>query len=193
MNSRELQKQETKLRITEAVRKLSCIYGMENLKVRAICKEADISIGTFYNYYDSIESILVERIVESDRMMKKNIQGLLTNDDEIANIETYIRQQITDFRKVPSSLLKGIFHIFIYRPNFDILEVNRSAFDLMYGMISRGQEKGQIRKTMETSAMTKMILKLIIGNCFVNCMHSENYDFSDTLVDEVKEILRIKE
>ena len=63
MNLREQQKIETKARIAKAVYDLSKIYGIENLKVREICKEADVSIGTFYNYYDTIQSIIIERIV----------------------------------------------------------------------------------------------------------------------------------
>ena len=193
MNLREQQKIETKARIAKAVYDLSKIYGIENLKVREICKEADVSIGTFYNYYDTIQSIIIERIVEVDMERKSQLPSILIDDNEAVNMETYIRLQVENFRNVPTSLLKEVFRIFIFYPEVDVLKVNRTAFDIIYGMISRGQEKNQITKTMEANVMTKMILKLLIGNCFVNCMHNEIFDFSQTLVDEVNEIIRIRD
>ena len=193
VNLREQQKIETKARIAKAVYDLSKIYGIENLKVREICKEADISIGTFYNYYDTIQSLIIERIVDVDVQRKSELANLLTDENEVVNMERYIRKQVEDFRSVPTSLLKEVFRIFIFYPEADVLKVNRTAFDIIHGMVSRGQEKGQITKTMEASKMTKLILKLIIGNCFVNCMHPEIFDFSQMLVDEVNEIIRIKD
>ena len=193
MNLREQQKIETKGRITKAVYELSKIYGIENLKVREICKEADVSIGTFYNYYDTIQSIIIERIVEIDVERKSELANILTDENELVNMEKYIRLQVEDVRRVPPSLLKEVFRIFIFYPEADVLKVNRTAFDIIHGMISRGQEKGQITKSMEAAPMTKLILKLLIGNCFVNCMHPEIFDFSQTLVDEVNGIIRIKD
>lgn len=191
MNIREQQKIDTKARIVAAVEKLSEIYGIENLKVREICKEATVSIGTFYNYYDSIESLIIDRIVSNDAELKERLQGKMTDENELVNMETYIRFQVGCFRKLPTSLLKEVFRIFIYHPDMEILEVNRTAFDIIYGVIERGKEKGQINNKLETATMTKIVLKLIIGNCFMNCMHSENYDFTQTLVDEAIGVLKV--
>lgn len=190
MATREQQRKETKHKIINAISKLTAIHGIENLKVREICKEADISIGTFYNYYDSIESIIVDAIASYQETNIQTLKLLLNNEDEIHNIELFLRQQVSAFRNVPYSYKKEIFRVFIVHPEIKIVEVNRTNYDMINAMIIRGQEKGQITTKMDADAMTKLILKVLIGNCFVNCMRPENYEFADQLVDEVMMIAK---
>lgn len=192
MTTREKQKLETKQKILSAITKLANVYGIENLKVRAICKEAEISIGTFYNYYDSIESILIDAIAHHQEITIQTLNALLMDENEIKNIESFLKHQVSTFRNVPYSLKKEVFRIFISHPEIKILEVNRTNYDLIYSMIERGQKKNQVSMDMQAEAMTRVVLKLLIGNCFVNCMRVENYDFSDQLVSEVMQIVRNK-
>ena len=180
MGIREQQKAMTKKSIAAAVTRLSKEKGIENLKVREICQEANVSIGTFYNYYDTIESIVLDFIVENDKNLKEATKDLIVSDNELRNLEAYVRYSVIHFRNVPNSLLKAIMKVFIYYPEMEILAVNRATFDIVYGIISRGQEKGQMTTSKDASFLTKMIVKLIIGNCFVNVMHSENFDFTQT-------------
>ncbi len=193
MNQREKQKLETKERIATAVSSLSKVYGIENLKVRDICKAADISIGTFYNYYDTVESIVKDMVIENDATTKTKILEVIKDEDELKNLETMIRFRVSVFRGYPTSLVREIFSIFLNYPEMDILEVNRSAYDVLYDIITKGQEKGQITRTLTPELMSRMILKLVIGNYFVNSMHEENYDFADSLVEEVLSIARPRE
>lgn len=190
MATREQQRLETKHKIINAISKLTAIHGIENLKVREICKEADISIGTFYNYYDSIESIIVDAISSYQETNIQTLKLLLNGDDEVRNIELFLRQQVSAFRNVPYSYKKEIFRVFIVHPEIKIVEVNRTNYDMINSMITRGQEKGQITLGMDADSMTKLILKVLIGNCFVNCMRPENYEFADQLVAEVMMIVK---
>lgn len=193
MAVREKKKIETKRKILSAIGKLTEIHGIENLKVRDICKEADISIGTFYNYYDSIESILIDAIADHQDISVQRVNEMLTSEDEIENAKRLVKHFVGVYRNVPYSLKKEVFRIFIGHPEIKIMEVNRMNYDLINGIIQRGQDKQQISKIMDADSMTKLILKLIIGNCFVNCMRIENYDFSEQLVDEVMVILKANE
>ena len=59
MNKRQLQSIETKNRILDAVHKLLLHSDLDRIKIRDICKEAGISLGSFYVYFSSKEEAIL--------------------------------------------------------------------------------------------------------------------------------------
>lgn len=57
---REQRSQQTKEKIFEAVRFILEKYGIKTLTVRNICDQADISTGSFYNFYQNKENLIFE-------------------------------------------------------------------------------------------------------------------------------------
>ena len=58
--SREIQKQQTKLRIYHAALKLIKQQGYADTSIRQITREAHVSLGTFYVHYTSKQDIIRE-------------------------------------------------------------------------------------------------------------------------------------
>lgn len=57
---REQKSQETKAKIFEAVHFILEKYGIKTLTVRNICDQADISTGSFYNFFQNKENLIFE-------------------------------------------------------------------------------------------------------------------------------------
>jgi AcrR family transcriptional regulator len=59
-NKRALQALESKNKIFNSAIELFNEFGFENVTIDNICKRAGVSIGLFYNYFDSKDQIIVE-------------------------------------------------------------------------------------------------------------------------------------
>ncbi len=75
MNQRVLARQETESRILLAALRLFSQKGYAATSMRAIAKEADISLGLTYNYFSSKEDLLKAIILQSLEEIKKSMQA----------------------------------------------------------------------------------------------------------------------
>lgn len=79
LSRRERKKQETKTRILRAARHLFEEQGFENTPIEAITERADLSKGTFFNYFNSKDGLLA---------------GIA--DQEVADILDYATHQLME-------------------------------------------------------------------------------------------------
>jgi len=56
--------QQTRTKLIDAIRKLTAEKGVEAVTIRDIAAEADIAMGSFYNYFESKELLLNEALEE---------------------------------------------------------------------------------------------------------------------------------
>lgn len=61
LNKRQLQHNQTLDNIRKAVDNLAYRVSLESITVRDICKEAGITVGTFYYYFSSKTELLIDR------------------------------------------------------------------------------------------------------------------------------------
>lgn len=66
---RERQKQERRLRIIEAAKRLFAESGLENITIEAIAEIAGVSSVTVYNYYGTKSGVLLALVAENDRAL----------------------------------------------------------------------------------------------------------------------------
>lgn len=72
--SRQKQAIETKLRITKAAMKLLKNTSYESIKITDICKEAHVSVGTFYHYFESKYSIIRSAYYSIDTLILEKFE-----------------------------------------------------------------------------------------------------------------------
>lgn len=82
LTSRQKQAIETKLRISEAAIKLLKNTSYDLLKITDICSEANVSVGTFYHYFESKDMII--------KTSYNSIDSLIIEDYEKKSFNSYI-------------------------------------------------------------------------------------------------------
>lgn len=77
--------QSVKKRLDSCAEKLILEEGLESLTIRKVCQMADVSIGTFYNYYSSKDELIMERFKYMDAYLKEEVIPYLngTNSDQL--------------------------------------------------------------------------------------------------------------
>ena len=74
LTKRQKQAIQTKQRIFDVTMKLGAERGDEALDINSICKAANISVGTFYHYFRSLDAVYQEQYAAYDSYISKAIQ-----------------------------------------------------------------------------------------------------------------------
>ena len=87
---RERKKEQTRTRIIAAALDLFAQNGIDNVTVDDIAAAADIGKGTFYNYFETKEDIVVAFMVDMEPKIQAEVQRLLESarTDDIGSVTT---------------------------------------------------------------------------------------------------------
>ncbi len=101
---RQQRSRERRLRIMEAARDLFARKGINGTSSNEIARQAGVSIGTFYSYFENKKSLFLEILHEHLELFVTDIYSLMT-DDTISlrdNIREHIRKAFAVFDLHPS-------------------------------------------------------------------------------------------
>jgi AcrR family transcriptional regulator len=128
LNSRQLQSLETKNRIYEVALRKFTEKSLDEVTIASICKEAGVSVGSFYNYFDSKEAIIYENFRRADmdftRFEQVDQEGL----DTLPLILDYMDYYISFVSAQDLNFIKHLYttsnHYFImpHRPMQEVLK-----------------------------------------------------------------------
>ncbi|MBM6862022.1 TetR/AcrR family transcriptional regulator, partial [Clostridium saudiense] len=89
MNKNTRKQIEKRIEIIEAAKKIIDEVGFANVTVRSICKAANISIGTFYHYFNDKGDIVIQLYTSVDEYLKEIEKEKLSAEDELQNIISF--------------------------------------------------------------------------------------------------------
>jgi len=187
MTIREVQAWETKQKIYDAALRILSKKGFKNMSIREICEAADVSIGTFYYYFESKNNILYKFYEKGDTYFKKEIKPILNSDDALENVRTYLLSYI---KLVETDGADMVEHLYI--PDNKILKVNRAMQEILKDIIEDGQSKKQISKKMSAEGTVKFIFVIMRGIVFDWCLYDGSYDiesYSSKFIDYITRYL----
>ncbi|WP_243449397.1 TetR/AcrR family transcriptional regulator [Clostridium acetobutylicum] len=110
LTNRKLQAQNTKNKIYKASIELFEKKGYENLKIKDICKEAGVSIGSFYNHFDSKHAILIEVHKKADEYFKTEVKDNIISTNGIDKIIEFFDYYSIYNDFVGLDTLKQLYH-----------------------------------------------------------------------------------
>lgn len=188
--TREEGKDATLKRIRHAIANLLRTKGYENIKVRDICKEANISIGTFYNYFDSKDTIIEDTIKFGDYFSKEVIMPQIDEEHILDSFLAYIDKKVSLIDTLSPQMMREVFRMFLYRGGTEFFSKEHDDYQFYYSVIKLGQEKGQIATRMTAEEYAECIIKNIFGSCYVWCILQGDYDINTKIQNEIKHLLQ---
>ncbi len=159
----EVSKYEIKRKeLLDKIKHLVEIHGFENIKVRLICKELQMSIGNFYHYFP--EKNYLARIFFEDMDIYLNDEVLPTfTEDESSNLITYAKAYGNRTVNNGVEACKCINLSPLQSSDVDYYQQERPIFVILHDILCRGKEKGQFTYDMSPLELTEMILVLLRG------------------------------
>lgn len=157
---REIKKENNREQILKAAINLFSVKGFEQTTVESITRKAKIAKGTFYNFFEKKEDVLLyfldREISKSGQEIERKMDAQKTFADQIELlIATYFKHIFPD-REFSKVLIKervvriGTGH-------------NKNELNLMQTLsvlIENAQAQGQIRQSIDARKMAEMIFAL---------------------------------
>lgn len=185
MTSRQKQAIQTKKRIYEAALQIMQKHGFENATIEQICKKAKVSVGSFYNYFNSKHDVL-SMIYESvdiyyQDVVAPEIENLGLEDQIVTFFSHYARYAVKnglDFTR----------HLYSNSENKLFLNRDRFMHQLLHSILLASEEKRKL---------TPMPLDEIEQFCFILsrgivndwCLYDGSYDLEEKMAQSFRLIL----
>ncbi len=185
LTKRQIQAQNTHRKIYNIAIELIEKKGFHNITIAEICKEANVSVGSFYNYFESKYEILNEIFKLADEYFSttvlSNLQEGTTYDKIIKFFEYYGNYNVdrgVDFIK---QLYVGKNNLFTTK--------GRPMQTVLKSIIEEGQESKEISTDMTSDEIVRLLFITVRGIIYDWCLHDGKYDLTDTISDYIKRIV----
>ena len=178
MNSRELRAINTKHKLLTVSKDLIISNGYENVSVSQICKCCNVAKGTFYNYFESKNDIVVSILQDINEVMFSELMW----SEEKTPIIRLTEYQTYYLGKVVYSqgkrVTREIFRIICDK------ELKSNDFysykhqDYLVKTIEQGQKDGSIRTDMDADTIAHLLQDINFGIMMRWCCGENSEDIS---------------
>lgn len=172
MTSRALKAMETKKRIISSGKKLIQSEGFDNVSVNEISKNAGITVGTFYYYFNSKDELLYEMMPRMKDYFKSKEAQQVKKKSSYTQLLSYfsylIHYPFGEYKDVMKHILSSeAATAFIDRDRIPDIE----------SIISEGQQKGEFDQNFPPVYMAKLLFYANRGVFKHWLYYSEDYDY----------------
>lgn len=183
---------ELRARIFDAALELFRMRGVEATTIRQIAAEAQVGVGTVFNYFDGKEAVLAE----IGRIRQERIEARL-NDPARANASTrervaeVLRALVGSMEDEPD-LTRAIIQGAMTSP--DLFHNERGRFlalnQLLADILRSGQERGEVAAESDVDAAAHLIIAIYIALTLDWAARASDYALGPTLLAHVETLWR---
>jgi len=157
LSLRERKKIETRKRILRTAIELFQARGLEQTSIDEIASRANISRGTFFNYFPNKEGVLREIALDELRELGRLIEGELSEEVSVMEkIRRVMQQLVTDtlpyLRITRDVLLREMLY-----PS-DETAISMRLSDMLIGLIRQAQTSGEICADLNPQEVAYVLL-----------------------------------
>lgn len=175
MNSRSLQAQKTKERIYATSIRLFKSKGFDNVTIQDIAKAANVSVGSFYNYYNSKNDILNQEFLKADKIFNEFIVYGLKENTSKQKIKNYMLFYIDFVKNQPFDFIKILYN----NSNTLFIKEGRAMQTLLDPIIEEGIKSGEIKVQMSINEINEYLYQSMRGLIFHWCLHDGSFDIHE--------------
>ncbi len=181
LTNRQKQAIRTKHKIFNITISLITERGFENVNIEDICKAANVSVGTFYNYYKSKNEVFYEIYSRADHYFEDTVKGKLKKGNNKEGILEYFDYYAIYCEKTGVSTLTQM----MTASNTNFAKKGRYMQILLIELLKKGIETGQIKSEKNAEELCDYYFMIARGVLFDWCLYHGKYD----LRSKIKETL----
>lgn len=165
MSVREAKKQRNKQAIVEAAISLFSAQGYENTSIEQIARAAGVGKGTVYSYFQTKKDI-IKGFFEYE-LEKIHLELVKRSNLDESILEQMLTIYMTEFHHVTQNREFGRLYMreSIFPKESDVqdnLETDDKYFQILFPILQKGQERGELRKDVDLLYMTAHFYSLYI-------------------------------
>jgi TetR/AcrR family transcriptional regulator len=163
--------EEKRNRIIDAAVLEFATHGYDNANTNKIAKNAHISVGSLFQYFESKEYLFLTIVKYCSQLLIKAFEEVVVESDSFSvTIEKILRKIINESRENPN-IVKLYFEMSspskLYIVQQAVNELESYSYKLYCSTIRKGQEQGIIRKDCDVR-----IFSFLLDNIFMMLQYS---------------------
>ncbi|MBU3099024.1 MULTISPECIES: TetR/AcrR family transcriptional regulator [Clostridium] len=187
LNNRQLQALNTKNKIYKSAIDLMDKKGYKNIKIQDICKKAGVSVGSFYNCFESKNEILIEIYKRADEYFIKEVANNIYCDNATNEIIKYFDYYAKYNVQVGIDTMKLLYN----SNNKLFITKGRDMQNLLNIIIERGQEKNELSNEMSKESITEYLFIAARGVVYNWCLYDGKFDLLEAMNEYMKRFIII--
>lgn len=185
---RSQQAEKTKEQISKVIEELLVSRDIKSVSVKEICKKAQVSVGTFYLYFESKEQALLYNYHMADALFDEI--SLDDTKSPITNLNIIFEEYINmiDFNLINNTRQIYMAHIIYFDDYF--FSWDRALTSIVLKLIEEGQEKKLIMNEYTSKEISIKILRFVRGILYDLIIRTKLIDLGTWKQESVEDINR---
>ncbi len=179
---RERRCEETRERIFRAALQLFAERGFSATTIESITEAADVGKGTFFNYFENKESLLLEFREKQMDKVRAFVANSMNSDAALATVIYEFSVSMTEHQRNSPALFQSLIIAYLSNKGVQkkITEGLNQARRMFAELIIQRQQRGEIRTDLEPEAIVHTLQQMIFGTMFIWSL-SPNTPFDEDL------------
>lgn len=191
LNKKQQQSLETRKKLEKGIQLAVQELGVNHLKVKDVCRYAEVSVGAFYKCYKSKEDMLIAYFSSIDEYYAGVKQKILNSNNIIENLEVFIIEYATYCQLNPIERSKSIIKSRLYGGNYSYYSgQGREMFLILSTIIEKGQKQDLFIETKSVYELSEFIIIILRGFSYDHCIYDGKYNLKDRITKEIPFILK---
>lgn len=181
LTSRKIQALKTRREIFDTAINLFERKGYENITIAEICRETGVSTGCFYHHFKSKEQVILERFLDIDDYYQQAIEDVSVQEDVMGKMRVFLADVIRYLSGLGSRFLRLAYRTQMSPGMLESDEVDERRYlhSVVTALIEEGQEKGEIRRDLESSEIARVVINCYRGITFDWCLKKGAFDMQE--------------
>ena len=153
---------ETKRKLLDAVIALARRQSYETITVQAICREAGVSVGSFYHQFGSKDELVLAACEKVDGLITDEMAQSLDSLPPLEAIDALIRRYVAFIRDL-GPMLGEYYRVLLEHPNRVFRDGTQRFGREFRALLERAISAGDLVTDQEAEALTEVGLRLLRG------------------------------
>ena len=174
----------TKELVYKAALELMEEKGYRGATIRDICKRANVSVGTFYSYFNAKSDVIREIYLSGDRFFLDTVAPELEGKACFEQLRIFVRGYALVNLETGLDIVKVL-----YNADNEWFRQTRPMQSVLEGIIRRGQSSGELRTALEPGQLIDYFFDLLRGICYNWCVYDGGFDLEARMTGSLDLIL----
>ena len=153
--------------------------GLKNISIKQICEEADISIGTFYHYFESKDTIVYDMFEVLNEYFFDN-EALIRSQKTSKEAAIYFAKSFGEFAEEWGYYANVLISTARVRKKL-ISIPDHDMWNILKSILEEAIEKGEISDIYDADFYTDSIKAIIRGSLLEWIYNKDDFDVEETI------------
>ena len=177
--SRQIQAENTKQALLDTITEMLNEYTYDRISIQEICRRSGVSVGTFYHYFETKASIIVELYRDCDEYFQHEVLESCLKDEPVKAILHYADAMVSYAEDLGIDMMRNIYKAQVDHGNEFFLSVGRGLPQGLKTLVDRAGENGAFIDGTDQALLLSDLLTLIRGIVYNWCVAEGRFKMED--------------